>query len=78
MNEFWHEYELGESLEARFCKAIDKLEPIHHLHQSDYVISTGFTEGVLREKKEYVIKEFPEMLKMFNGLIAFWKTQGLP
>ena len=79
LKELWNEYEEGKTLEARFCLAIDALEPvIHHLEQVDYVIECHFTEEVLRDKKEHKLKEFPGMLKMFNDVIELWKSKGMP
>lgn len=76
--DIWTEYEEGNSLEARFCQAIDALEPVvHHLKQVDYVIECHFTEDVLRKKKGSMLKEFPEMLKMFNEIIDQWKSKGM-
>ncbi|MFH0797977.1 MAG: HD domain-containing protein [Candidatus Woesearchaeota archaeon] len=69
-HKLWREYEAGKTLEAKFCQAIDKLDPIlHHLDNSAPWKKYKFTEQKLREQKERYFKEFPVIMKMFNELI---------
>jgi len=69
-NKLWKEYEEGETLESKFCLAIDKLDPIlHHLDNSEPWRKYKFTEENLREQKERYFIEFPAMMEMFNELI---------
>lgn len=75
--EYFKEYEKRESKEAKFAKAIDCLEPmIHWMIYAENWTEYGFSEDVLREKKEKHVAEFPELLEFWNGLIEELKKQG--
>jgi putative hydrolase of HD superfamily len=71
------EFEEGKTKEAKFCKAIDALDPImHSLHKPAEWKDHGFTERKIRDKKEHLFKEFPIMLDFFNDLIQYLKREN--
>lgn len=63
------EYFIGNSVEAKFVKAIKALDPIVHSINIDEWKSNGFNESKLRELKEPLFKEFPVLLEFFNDLV---------
>jgi len=68
----WIEYEENKTNEAKFCQAIDKLDPVVHsiFKKADWKINK-FTEKKLRDKKEKYFADFPEILDFFNKLIDY-------
>lgn len=73
----FHEYENEETPEARFAKAIDKLEPmIHWIKKRDTWKEKNFTEENIRKWKEDIMKEFPIIHQFFNQLIEDLKSEG--
>jgi len=61
------EYEDQSTLEARFCKAIDGLEPnIQLVDQREWVLSKGITREKTDNIKLKCIQEFPDILAMCN------------
>jgi len=61
------EYEEQKTVEARFCKAIDKLEPvIQLLDELKYLESVGITKDSTNEIKSKYIIEFPEIFEVYN------------
>jgi putative hydrolase of HD superfamily len=74
----WKEFEKGKTKEAKFCKAIEEIDPIiHSMHKPLEWKEHGFTEAVLRKKKENYIKQFPAMHKFFNELIEYLKSRNV-
>jgi putative hydrolase of HD superfamily len=68
VRELWHEYEHGQSEEARFIKAIDKIEGLMQLHESgpqafDY-------PGLLGTYGNRAVSNFPALLPVFRMLKA--------
>lgn len=71
----WNEFELGKTKEARFCKAIDKLDPmIHNLDNKQAWRKAKITEKLLRSKKQKYFEEFLVLLKVFNDIIKYVKA----
>jgi putative hydrolase of HD superfamily len=72
--ELFEEFEAGETKEAQFARAIDKLEPmIHQLdHKPDWR-RYGYTEEVLLETKGRYMKPFPELHQFYRDLITYLK-----
>ena len=69
------EFEDNKTKEARFAKAIDKLDI--EIHEMDYKKDwIGWTEEYLRKKKEPYFKDFPELLKVFNATVDYCKKNG--
>jgi len=70
----WLEYEENTTDEARFCQAIDKLDPIIHsiFKKSDWR-ANKFTEKRLREEKEKYFIDFPTIIDLFNKLVKYAK-----
>ena len=75
---FFEEYEDGETPEAKFALAMDKLEPIVQwsLHGTGKLTSLGWTEQVIRDLKEKHMEPFPELLKFFNDWLEHMKEEG--
>ncbi len=70
-----NEYEENKTKEAKFAKAIDKLDA--QMHELDYKKDwKGWTEKLLRELIQYHFTEFPELNKGFEGLITYAKENG--
>ena len=74
----WKEYSEGKTREAKFCKAIDSLDPIiQGISRPGEWKRHGFTEKKLREYKEPSLKEFPELMKFFNEMITELKKRNV-
>lgn len=72
----WKEFEEYKTLESKFCKAIDKLDPIIHNLDAKTAWKDGkISEKLLREKKEKYFVEFPILLKVFNSIIKYIKEK---
>jgi len=74
----WIEYLEQETLESKFAKAIDVMDPIIHAStdKTDWV-KYHFTEKKLREYKEPYLKEFPILMKFFNELVEELKKKKI-
>ena len=73
----WNEFTEQKTNEAKFCNAIDKLEPVlHSLFDKEAWIINKFTEQNLRANKEEHFTEFPEMLEFFNKLVKYMADNG--
>lgn len=72
--ELFEEFEAGETMEARFARAIDKLEPmIHQLdHKPDWK-RYGYTEEILLQTKGRYMEPFPALHQFYQELIAYLK-----
>ncbi len=74
----WCEFRDQSSLEARFVKAVDHLDPIFHsLEQPELWRKYGFTAERLREKKGSYMRAFPELERLFEDLLAYAEEQGV-
>ena len=61
--------------EAKFCKAVEYLDA--EIHELDYKEDwKGWTEEFLREKKERLFEEFPEMREVFEKSTKFARDNG--
>lgn len=75
--ELWHEHEEGKTLEAKFCIAIDAMDPIiHSMFKYEDWRRNKFTEKKLREKKEHLFREFPAMHQAFEDLIRHLRANN--
>jgi len=64
------EFERSLTPEAKFCKAIDALDAV--IHELDYKKDwKGWTERFIREKKEFLFEDFPEIKKLFEEALIF-------
>lgn len=71
----FQEYEAGNSIEARFAKAVDALDA--EIHELDYKENwKGWTEEFLRRKKGPLFEEFPELKKVFEAGVNFARKEG--
>ncbi len=69
------EFQEQETIESRFAKAIDQLEA--QIHELDYKEDwKGWTEDYLVSNKAKYFEEFPEMLKMFNTLVGYLRSEN--
>ncbi len=69
------EFEEGQTKEARFASAIDKLDAL--IHELDYKNDwKGWTEKQVRELYLERIKEFPELMNTFNKILKFCQKEG--
>jgi len=74
----WDEFEDGKTKEAKFCKAVEELDPIlHSMNKPEEWKEHGFTEKVLRNKKEHHMKEVPEIYEFFNSLVEYLKNKKI-
>jgi len=70
-----NEYEKNETNEAKFAKAIDKLDA--EIHELDYKKDwKGWTENLLRELVQDYFTEFPELNQAFEAMIKYVKEKG--
>lgn len=71
----FQEFEEAQTLEAKFCKAIDALDA--EIHEMDYKEDwKGWTEEFLRKKKQHLYDEFPEMKECFEEATVFARENG--
>ncbi|PIN72497.1 hypothetical protein COV21_02035 [Candidatus Woesearchaeota archaeon CG10_big_fil_rev_8_21_14_0_10_45_5] len=70
----WKEFDENSTPEAKFCQAIDKLDPmIQSAFSKDEWKKNGITEKKLRQKKQHYLEPFPEMKLFFEELIKYAK-----
>lgn len=70
----FYEFEEMKTIESKFCKAIDKLDPVlHNLYGKKIWQKNGFNETILRKNKEKYFKEFPEIMEIFEQILAYAK-----
>lgn len=73
--ELFYEYEMAETIEAKFAKAIDVLDA--QIHELDYKSDwKGWTEDILRKHKKKKVEHFPILDKFFEDLIKLLRTEG--
>jgi putative hydrolases of HD superfamily len=64
-----------KTLESKFVKAIDALDPM--IHELDYKEDwQGWSEEFLIEKKLKFFEEFPEMKEVFFEILEYMKTNN--
>jgi len=62
--DLWNEYEKSETREARFIKALDKLETLMHLAESGH--KTYDKPDLIPTYADEAVKNFPELLPMLK------------
>lgn len=62
--DLWDEYEKGETKEAKFIKALDKIETLMHLAESGY--KTYDKPDLIPTYADGAVKNFPELLPMLK------------
>jgi len=73
--QLFQEYEERKTPEAKFVKAIDYLDA--ELHELDYKKDwIGWTEKFLRQEKEKVMREFPELNAAFEEVLQHAREHG--
>ena len=69
------EFEEQQTAEAKFAKAIDKLDSI--IHELDYKKDwKGWTEEMVRRFHGPAISEFKELQQRFDKILGFCKKEG--
>ncbi|MCX6709638.1 MAG: HD domain-containing protein [Candidatus Woesearchaeota archaeon] len=72
----WLEFEENKTIEAKFCQAIDKLDPvIHAIFDEDDWKYNSINEEKLRKAKQQYFEPFPEMMEFFESLVSFAKKK---
>jgi putative hydrolase of HD superfamily len=72
----WKEYMAGKTMEAKFCLAIDALDPIINvMHRPGEWKKYGFTEKKLRETKQHYFEDFPVLMRFFNRMVGSLKKK---
>lgn len=75
--EHYEEFEANESMEAKFANAIDKLDPmIQCLYDKDLFIKYGYTEELIRDKKQGHMEIFPEILHFYEVMMRYFRDNG--
>jgi putative hydrolase of HD superfamily len=75
--EHFEEYESQKTDEAKFAKAIDKIDTmIHAWNVRHEWKKSGYNQKTLNEKKRVFLKEFPEVLEFYDGIVEHLKEQG--
>ena len=73
----WNEYEEKKTPEAKFCNAIDKLDPCIHLLEDKKIWQKyKLTEPIIRKMKDHHFKEFPQIMQMWNKIVEYAKKNG--
>jgi putative hydrolases of HD superfamily len=76
--DYWNEWLAQETNEAKFAKAMDKLDPpINELYNMHKWKEYGYTEKMLRKTKEKYLLPFPELIDFFEEMIIEYKKRGL-
>jgi putative hydrolase of HD superfamily len=74
----WNEYLVLESLEAKFVKAVDHLDPmLHSIEHHEIWGRYKFTAKKLREKKLGYMRPFPELEKLFEELLSYMVAEKI-
>ncbi len=67
-----HEFENQDSIESKFAKAMDQLEPlIHWLDYKEDWKKAGFTLEIINNKKRKYMEPFPPVLNVFETLVKY-------
>jgi len=70
----WKEFDENKTTEAKFCNAIDKLDPIIQSAFSKFEWKKyKISEKLLREKKQPYFEPFPEINEVFEDFIEYAK-----
>jgi len=76
--ECWAEWREGKTMEAKFCKAIDVLDPaINELERPDEWKKYGYTEKKFRDTKEKYVNDFPELKEFMEEMIVELKKRRI-
>ncbi len=71
---YYNEFKEQKTIESKFAKAIDALEPvIHVLDYKEQWHDQKWTEEKLRKYKEHYFINIPEIYAFFNELIKYLK-----
>ena len=73
----WKELEAGVTPEARFCRAVDRLDPmIHSLRRPGDWVRPPIRESALRKMKEPDLEPFPALRALFEELVEEIRRRG--
>lgn len=75
--DLWQEFEAGVTPEARFCRAVDRLDPMLHsiLRPADWQ-QRPIPEDAFRRQKEEALGEFPALQALYDKLLAEARRRG--
>lgn len=74
---FWKEFEANETREAKFCNAIDKLDPYFQvLFKPEVLHKLNVTEKVLRDSKEEYFREFDVIFEFYEKFTEYFRENG--
>jgi putative hydrolases of HD superfamily len=75
--QLWQEYENSKSPEAKFCQAVNKLDPmIHSIFQKKDWTDFNWTEKKDRAVRQKHIKKVPQLIPLYEKLIQYCKKHG--
>ncbi|MFH1637652.1 MAG: HD domain-containing protein [Candidatus Woesearchaeota archaeon] len=75
LSQLFKEFEESSSTEARFARAIDRIDAV--IHELDYKKHwKGWSEAQLRKYNEEAIKDFPEIKEFFEEVVKFVNKEG--
>lgn len=71
----FEEFEAQITREAKFAKAIDRLDA--QIHEADYKDDwNGWTKEFLVQKVAPTLEPFPELLDFFTAIVAYFEQEG--
>ncbi|MBW2965025.1 HD domain-containing protein [Candidatus Woesearchaeota archaeon] len=75
---FFDEFEKGETMEAKFAIAMDKLEPMVHwaLYHPGKLKRHGWTADIVVEKKRPFFEPFPELIDYLDEWLVYMKEKN--
>lgn len=75
---FFDEFEAGETMEAKFAIALDKLEPMVHwaLYHPDKIRRHGWNAQLVIEKKRPFFEPFPELVQYLEEWLGYMKEKN--
>ncbi len=71
----FREFEAGKTIEARFTRAMDRLDAVIHEVDNKHEWK-GWSEGMVRRLHEPAFKGLPEVEEFFEEIMAFLKQNG--
>jgi len=78
----WNDYEKGSTREARFVKALDKLETLSHLLSVGYKAYRNDRPEIIPNYADEAVRDFPELIKLLKlikqGLKIEFKKCNIP
>lgn len=74
---YWNEFEANESNEAKFCQAIDKLDPFFQVcYKPEIWNKLKLSEKVLRDKKDKYFCDFDVIYEFYEEFMIYFRKCG--